>query len=67
MSKINIAAEIKSVRKKLKLNQEQLASLFNQSEPLELQTHRRDISKYETGRTACPANKYIKLTKLINP
>ena len=62
--KDTIAKVIKAKRKKLGVNQPELARLFNASEPLDLQTTQTDISKYERGFTVCPTGKFLKFQNL---
>ena len=62
---MSIAAEIKFFRKKLKLTQKEFADLFNSFPPKGLQTHPRDISKYERGMTIPPTKKYMKFKQVF--
>jgi transcriptional regulator with XRE-family HTH domain len=60
-----IALELRQLRKDLSLSQRGLAKLFNKTEPLELQTSREDISKYENCGAVIPADKYKKFIDLL--
>ena len=62
--KITIAQDIRQVRKALGLSQRAFAQLFNRRAPIGLKTHSRNISKYETGKMACPTDKYLKFMSL---
>ena len=57
--KKTIGAEIKAVRKRLGLNQQEFADYFNSKCPAHLATTRADIARYETGRNSMPAEKYV--------
>lgn len=64
MGKIDIGQDIRNVRIELQLTQRAFAELFNKTKPLKIQTHYRDISKYEKGTNSCPAEKYAKFMAL---
>lgn len=51
-------------RAELGLNQRDFAELFNKTKPIELQTSRSDVCKYEADKSLCPADKYLKFLAL---
>jgi transcriptional regulator with XRE-family HTH domain len=58
------AEVIYRLRHTLDLTQTELAIQYNECAPLELQTTRQDISRYETGRTIPPGDKLLKFLSL---
>lgn len=59
-----IAEDLAALRNRLGLTQGGFAQLFNETEPLDLQTSRVDVCRYESGATTPPTNKYIKFLTL---
>jgi transcriptional regulator with XRE-family HTH domain len=63
MNSINIGAEIKSIRKKLGLTQEQFCVMINKKAPQHVKIERSVLSKYENGVIMPPAIMYAKIKK----
>lgn len=64
MFKEKAARDIREAREKLGWSKTRFAQVFNESEPLELQTTPQDVFRYERGINKCPVDKYLKFLSL---
>jgi transcriptional regulator with XRE-family HTH domain len=58
--KEKIGKELRSIRLKKGLRQQDLAELYNRTDPVWLRVTQADISRYELGQVSIPAEKLEK-------
>ena len=56
-----IDQEIRSIRRDMRMTQEQFVAYFNATNPKSIQLTRDMLAKYETGAVTPPADKFAKM------
>ena len=63
--KNQVASTIRAFRRRSGITQEELARMFNETEPITTTTSRYDVAKYEATTNSCPGAKWFKFEKVM--